>query len=82
MRSGHGYEGVLRAARRAGAHFIAVSDATAEYLHDIRVPPDRVAVIPNAIPRTASAAPDENTIPARTGPTRRWWWAPWAGWSR
>ncbi len=52
---GRSYEAVLRLNRRAGARFIAVSEATRDYLRSLGLPDDRLSLIPNAV---APAAPE------------------------
>jgi glycosyltransferase involved in cell wall biosynthesis len=43
------YEGVLRLNRRLGSRFVAVSEATRDYLRSIGVPEARISLIPNAV---------------------------------
>jgi glycosyltransferase involved in cell wall biosynthesis len=61
---GRAYEAVLRAGRVAGARFVAVSEATADYLRQIGVPPGRVRVIPNAVAASPAVEPDRAALPA------------------
>lgn len=67
---GHAYESVLRLGRRLGARFVAVSDATGEYLRGLGIDPDRVAVIPNAIGAQPPVPPAEDVVPATWPPDR------------
>ena len=46
---GRGYEAVLRLNRLLGSRFVAVSEATRDYLRALGVPPERLALIPNAV---------------------------------
>jgi glycosyltransferase involved in cell wall biosynthesis len=64
-RRGRAYEAVLRLNRLAGSRFIAVSDATLEYVRSLGVPPARVALIANAVP---PATPDPAGRGAVLGP--------------
>ena len=46
---GRAYEGVLRLNRRAGARFVAVSDAIVAYLCAVGVPRDRISVVESGL---------------------------------